>query len=55
MAPVGLRTVWAQWRKKPQEKSWVFSFGCWWVFMVEQLRKKMRAWCLFVLLCVNEV
>lgn len=24
---VGLRTVWVQWRKKPQEKSWVLSFG----------------------------
>jgi len=41
VAPVGLRTVWAQWRKKPQEKSWVFSFGCcWWVFMAEQVGRR---------------
>jgi hypothetical protein len=24
---VGLRTDWVQWRKNPQEKSWVLSFG----------------------------
>ena len=25
---VGLRRVWAQWRKKAHENSWVLSFGC---------------------------
>ena len=49
---VGLRAVWVQWRKKPQEKRWVFSFaGCCSVFIVVNLavtRENKQECCLIL-------